>query len=673
MGLWNQSFDGAVDAGQYDNAILVDPSALGTCCGMNGSFAVFVRLTDVTFSRLADPVLLLGTNAQPTLAAYAAADLSSWQSRSVTHELAFLTRGIDLQFVTVANGRYAQDRLAYSLYIEVVAGGACPPSMSNCSGHGTCSLATCLCDLGWEGLRCDVSAGVLANASTAPASNLAPGQWKYWVFLIPPFTAEVGIALTPTSSGGLPLLSAFFDSGRHANSLAGLRSEAAMLDFDAYSMQSRIGSAASQRVTALRSDPRSQSVLYIGASNSVQAKAAASVIVAVVALTEQSTTCSGPADDCRRTQCSGHGNVVSVNEQLTCVCDVGWNPANRCAGPRFPQFNGLVAAAQSISFLCSICGVDSLLLGRSSLALYKVPQPLQSSTGLGISVAPSASVPTARSLAYSHVPLRATQFDNSSVNPYVGMLGVPALLVATTFPRSIVDFIYIQASNLANESISLSNGSSTGVYVIAVYALTPGDFDVQASRVAFSIDGPSAPSFFDQLRAWIVNSTLGIATVVFGGLLLLAASVGCCWQFLLPSSGAALRAQESLELRHTRLVRSVRSIVTAVATSDRAASQQQELMSSGAPLPKALPPSSFSAVSSCRHQLVVQKCRDSLRAQPTISTVNPTMGLQHEFQASTLVNPVSDAPSGLLHLRAVEGLTGVQVSNRLGLECTVLS
>jgi len=249
------------------------------------------------------------------------------------------------------------------------------------------------------------------------------------------------------------------------------------------------------------------------------------------------------------------------------------------------------------------------------------------------------------------------------------MLGVPALLVATTFPRSIVDFIYIDASNLANDSISISNGSSTGMYVIAVYALTPGDFAVQASRVAFSINGPSMPSFFDQLWAWIVNSTLGIATVVFGGLLLLAVSVVCCWQFLLPSSVAALRAQEVLELRHTRLVRSVRSIVTAAATSDTALSQQQELLSSAVPLPNGLPPSSFSAASSCHRQQVVQKCRDSLREQPTISTVNPTMGLQHQFHASALVSPVPDAPSRLLHLRAVEGLTGVQVSTCRGLEC----
>lgn len=441
VGLWNQTFVRTVDAGQYDIAVLIDPSALTACCGMNGSLAVYVQLADMTVSGLADPVLLTGVNDPPTMSSFAAIDVGSWQSRSSVHELVFVTQGRALQYVTVANGRYAEDRLSYALYVEVISGAECPPAIANCSNHGVCAQAKCTCDNGWEGLACAIPAAVLVNATSVVSPMLSPGEWAFYVYPlsdVPPAIVEVDLVMTQVSSGLLarPLLTAFFDSARSATSLAGLQSEHALFDFNGFSSQARIGAAVQQRVVALRTNARSERVLYVGVSNSVQARSPVSVSVALVALSSYTTPpCTGTA--CRSTYCASHGDVSVINGQPTCICDVGWNPENNCAGPLLVKFDTLIAAAQSITFLCSVCAVASVPLDRSGMAFYKVPQPLQASTGLQVTVRPASGVVAAsggsrRRLVGADA---RTLASNASINSNVGVLGTPTLLVSTSLPR----------------------------------------------------------------------------------------------------------------------------------------------------------------------------------------------------------------------------------------------
>jgi hypothetical protein len=90
----------------YDHAALIRPSDLAACCQMNGSLAVYVRLTDLTVSGLADAILLAGTNLPPTLETHSAIDLSAWQSHCSVHEFAFtISQPSDIVFVSAANGR----------------------------------------------------------------------------------------------------------------------------------------------------------------------------------------------------------------------------------------------------------------------------------------------------------------------------------------------------------------------------------------------------------------------------------------------------------------------------------------------------------------------------------------------------------------------------------------
>lgn len=406
---------------------------------MNDTLAVYARLQDTTASGLADPALLSGVNYPPTLATYSTIDLGSWQSRGSVHELAFLTQGRNLGFVTVVNGRYSQDRLTYTLYIEVTSGGVCPPAMANCSGHGTCVGVSCTCNAGWEGLTCSVPAPVLTNATTVVSPSLAPGDWVFWVYPVsdsPSVTVEIDLSMSQVMGGAqsLPLLTAFFDSARSANSLAGLQSEHALFDFAGYASQAQVGSAVAQHISALRNNPGSQRVLYVGVSNNIQARASVTVSVSLVATTESSTCDLSSPVSCRQSFCSGRGDLTVASGRQYCSCDVGWNPSNKCAGPLFAKFDTLVAAAQSISYLCSVCAHGSIPLDRSEMSLYKVPQPLQASTGLGVTVGPAHGA--MRTLEDSRRSLQAsTSSAGNATSPFVGILGTPSLLISTRLPR----------------------------------------------------------------------------------------------------------------------------------------------------------------------------------------------------------------------------------------------
>lgn len=110
----------------------------------------------------------------------------------------------------------------------------------------------------------------------------------------------------------------------------------------------------------------------------------------------------------------------------------------------------------------------------------------------------------------------------------------------------------------------MTNSSPSGEYFIAVYAATPGEFKVQASRVIYPVNIPAGPSFIDQLRAWITGSTLGIAIIAAGGGLLLCVCLGCCLQQCGPSCNSKLAEklleEEKIEERTSQFLRSVRHL-----------------------------------------------------------------------------------------------------------------
>ena len=92
--------------------------------------------------------------------------------------------------------------------------------------------------------------------------------------------------------------------------------------------------------------------------------------------------------------------------------------------------------------------------------------------------------------------------------------GNPALLVSTTLPRSILDFLYVSSSQSTTESIDIDDPSPTGRYWVALYANTPGGFDLSASRLSFAVSREEAPSFGHQLASWLLASTAGYVVLV---------------------------------------------------------------------------------------------------------------------------------------------------------------
>ena len=530
--LINGSFAGGLAAGSGGVRAVVDPRVLGasgfsSIIGASGTIGLYARL-DFSASPAADGILLTQVNTAPSLSSYRDFDIRSWRASGSVQEISIAVPGAGVTFLGVFNGHYARAALSYSLYLELSP--ACPPALAGCGAaaqRGACVGGVCSCTPGWEGIRCDVGVPVLADSVPTTTPALAPGDWTYFTFQPAAGTREVVLTLAPTfgsSGAATPLLAAAWDSGRFGTSLARVTSEAAYVDFDSVAAASN----GSQTIVIARASPAAQSWLYIGVRNMPSARAAfsgavtareaaAPSLAACTAAEANATTAAALAAFCRAARCFGRGTFVVVNGAPGCSCDLGWNADTRCLSPVFASFSNVLSAAQNVSSLCTACTTTGAF-ARDQMAFFRVAQPLQKGTGLLLSLHP---VPNANGSA----AVAAGAAAGVST-------GYPSLLVSPSLPRGILDFLFISFTPGANRSLLLTNPSSSGSYWAAVYANTPGTFELAASRAKLPVPPAASSSSLRAFIAFVLGSTAAKVVIGVGAgllaLMLLSCLADCC-------------------------------------------------------------------------------------------------------------------------------------------------
>lgn len=537
----NATYRGTLASVDPRSQLLIDPDALAAeRFGLNGSLGFYARLS-FEGTPDADGMFMTQTLVPPQLDSYRDFDARAWRSAARVQEIS--TTVSQLTFGRVFNGAYAKSVLAYTLYIELTPG--CPPAIRGCSGHGTCSRV-CECDVGWEGVRCDTPVPLLDPATAYETNELLPGQWQFFLYRpsdSPDPAVEVSFSLTRVSpsAASWPLMVAAWDTGRFPTSIGKLLSEAVVYDHAAV-----VAHNGTQAVTVRRSNPATQKWLYLGVRNLPAARAS---FVGSVTVSDRSTysmrSClTLPPAVCRATRCNGNGAYTEVRGVPTCECDYGWNEATACASPIFSSFSSLVYSAQSVGFLCSVCK-ETGYFPRDSMALYKIPQPLLKSTGLTISVRPVEYVATA-------AEVRAYGLNGTRVFAQ----GHPSLLVSASLPRSMLDFLFIESGQTANQSLLLTEASPTGNYWAVAYANTPGAFLVSAQRSKIPVPPAVSSDNLKALGEWLAQTTAGHVVLGVGGALMFITLLSCLAQCCCGRVAQLSRVQEKMdqmEEEHARM------------------------------------------------------------------------------------------------------------------------
>jgi len=507
----NGTYTGTLAIGTSVNKLLIDPDSLALVgWGLNGTLGFYLRL-DFSNTPNADGMLLTQAMVPPTFTDYREFDLRSWRAAVKTQEIS--TTLSQLTFVNIFNGFYGKEIMSYTLYMEL--SNKCPPSLRGCSGHGTCNLV-CECELGWEGIRCDIPVPQIETVTVYETNELRPGDWQYFVFRPSdsPTTQEVTLSLdrTSLSTASWPLLVAAWDSGRYGTSIGKVTSETVFVDYDAL-----IAHNGSQSVTVRRTNTLSQKWLYIGIRNLPTARTS---YIGTVTITESpnitmALCSSNDPEDCRVENCHGRGTYTVVRGTPSCECDYGWNKDTACASPIFASFSNLLTAAQNVGFLCSVC-TNKASFARDQMSFFKIPQPLQKGTGLSLDVRPVKGTMVAQ--------------NRRQLGNVTGVTGHPSLLVSASLPRSILDFVYIESGQSANQTITITEASSTGSYWAAVYANTPGTFLLAAQRAKIPIPPVTTVDNVAALLNWLQHSTAGYVVLGVGGFLMALVVLSCLCQ-----------------------------------------------------------------------------------------------------------------------------------------------
>jgi hypothetical protein len=494
--------EGTLDVNDYSTVAIIDPRDFAN--HVTGPLGVYMRL-NFTGAPDADGILLGMENNPPTLAMVGAMPVdfesAAWRNRQTVQHFVHKLTNDDSSTIYIArifNGRYGSARLPFSFYMEI-ASDICPPALNGCSSHGSCNLQTysCDCDYGFRGIDCGTAVLSLEDGFTE-LPPIAPGSWLYLQVPLIPSDVQLKLELIPSPGFSVPVLSAAFEESLSASSVGAVTAESAMFHF-ANATNGRSYQAPQQSLL-LRRQFRDK-VLLVGVLNHASARAPLSATIAFSRFTSVRTRYCSPDDsNCMASACNGHGLYVS--DPISCRCDMGWNDVADCASPSFTSLQKLLLAAQQVDSLCTVCSEEMSLQDPSDIRLYIIPQALQKSTVLQLNVGPVNG--------------------NSSG-------GVPAMFVSSNLPRSIVDFTSIASSGSSNQTLSLGTTSS-GVFVAAVLAQTPGSFKLSAARQVLPVSVPAKDSFKTQLASWVLSTTAGTVVLTLGGALLLAFLLGCIFQ-----------------------------------------------------------------------------------------------------------------------------------------------
>jgi hypothetical protein len=566
-----------------------------------GAASYFVRMTvrgdtngGVEAPENSDPALLVQINDGATFSSYLNFDRASWENQAAVHELSGTFSSEDNLIVTVSNGKYAIDPIDVDIFVEISTQG-CPPTLNQCSGHaaGPC-ITECQCEQGYVGSRCAMFAAPLLAGSVAPVIELQPAAWSYFTYNIADGTQEVEIKLTPaalSSPRSYPKLLAVFDTGMSAASIRKLRTSAAAFDY-----WHSGNSSAVQTITMERSSPSSQRYVIIGVQNLDHASAAVSLDVSLTArksssLPDCSTASRPPSCSQLRALCNYHGEY-SFNRQVPfCDCDPGWDPATRCAAPRFASANEISNAAQQVEYICSECSKE-IRLEKDQIFIFKSPEPVQVGASLKVTV---------NALDASGLPYNSTFTASGARRLVASSVGNPSVLVASKLPKTLSDFETIVSTRETSVQATMSSGSRSSKYYIAVYANQGGNFSITMERSEVKYVAPIQVSFVQRVYDWVFGTARGLI-VFFLGLALVLSLIGCClFDLLAPRCCArciagrdrmadSMDAELAEELKSYKKTLSERSTRSFTRASERVLAHRQAASASTMPRPPQAPP-----------------------------------------------------------------------------------
>lgn len=522
-------------------------TAAGALATHNG--AVGVSVVAVTnAAEGADPMLFVEVDSIPALGSTAGAqrfDIAAWAQGRTEHKLSTVLSGSSsTMIISMHNGRSAVAPLRADVAISVSS--TCPVHIAGCSGHGTCVNLRCTCSYGWEGPSCGVRVQPLSIAAAGQAvwaavDKLQVGARQYYQVDLSalPGVKEVVVqleVLKGAASKVQPRLSAAL-TGAPGPSRSALHTlaQGSFVDAD------NIGQAHStQRLTFARADSVSQTRLVVEVANGHQAVAPVYLNLSVSLSSQVGIPESCLQDaSCSARYCSGRGTVIynSLTQQAACSCQYGWSASVRCASLALQGHAALQLATQRVAYLCATCSKVGHL-DQHAVHVFRVSQPLQRETSLRISV--------------SRVTTAGNSSGSASSNATVSG-PPPALLVATSLPRQLADFVLVKAAPSGEVSVVVNASSPSGRFWVALYGNVAGQYRLSLGRETRKLQGPPEEYFWREVAEFISNSAAGQAVLAMGALLMCMGVCMCGWAHCMPAW--CRKAQDKADLEAAKNAR----------------------------------------------------------------------------------------------------------------------
>lgn len=516
-----QNFNGSVRIGNEQVYYLEVPDSVDVA-------SLFVSMTALQHG--ADGMMLVRSTVVPSLVRDASTrfDNNAWIQEDLTQRVVLEARGGNMYFIRILNGRYATVNLDFMLSVQLY--DTCPPGLNNCGGpdNGEC-VRECVCKPGWGGLTCEKPVTPLADRTEVNVGRMGVGAWKYYVFEAPASVLDMEVKLRQVvhAPRSQPIVLVAAVPEALATSIRRVTSDAAMFDFDQFT------SRAEEQTLVIRKGATSQ-LYYIGVHNTRHAVAPVDLTLQVVthetpAFDAAGEGCDDEGNDetCGQLMCHGRGAYSEGERGPFCQCESGWNSATFCNTPSFSSFVRLQQAAQEVGFLCNLC-LFNRTMTTNEMQIYKIPQPLQTATGLTLHVEALPDMDT----------------------------GNPSILVSEYLPRHLFDFVYVSSSVRNYENLTLRDPSPTGRYWMVVYANQDGNYLVRASRDSLGAATVLTSSFLRELSIWMTTDQTGQMVTAMAGTLAFCVCCFCSWQ--LCTSGSK-KTKEELVKATTEFASGVRA------------------------------------------------------------------------------------------------------------------